>query len=394
MRSRQSRWPVACALLLLAAPSCRRKPAAPQVTAEPYTAPTNPVTPGGTIDETVTTPFPEPLPFPVSPIIVGGFGHTCLLDTHGTASCFGDNYYGQLGDGTTTPHPIDPVRVKLDDLVQVGEGYHFSCGLRRDRSVWCWGSGSVSTIPGFGTHATPTRIEGVPPARQLSVGWGSVCALTETDVYCWGRSKFGQGDAPPVDLDSTPRAMGLGSPVAIGEMQVAGPPVLRASGYVEDPLASDRREVVISTPATRKSAQRVVALRGRATCAWMVLEDGSVHNDCGSDRGRQRVVMVMPRVRSLARDASPSCAVVVDGRVFCWASVPYDQALPDGGTAPLNVPEPVVGPTEATAVMGSFQRGCATDVQRRIWCWGSGYDGVNDPSASRHSAVPEVVATF
>ncbi|GAC1543618.1 MAG: hypothetical protein NVS3B10_07780 [Polyangiales bacterium] len=395
---------LACTALLLSTLSCRRKPAGPQVTAEPYTPSTAAVTPGGTIDETVTTPFPRPLPFPVSPVVVGGSYHTCVLDTHGLASCFGRNDEGQLGDGTTTDHPLDPVRVKLDELVQIGAGNDFTCGLRRDRSVWCWGYGVWSIFPGSASHPAPTRIEGFLPANRLEVTWGSACVATEKEVYCWGSSQFGQVGAPPFHLDSTPRAMGVGAALALGNLHVGGIPVLRANGLVEDPLAVPPDAVVLSSQETRGSTRRVMAVRGRPQSLWTVLEDGTLHHDMilsaethkSKDHDRRiHRVMALPPVRSLSTDPYPFCAVVTDGRVFCWGDNDKGQ-LGDGTTVSREEAGAVVGLNDAIASGGSFTHQCAITRTHEVQCWGTGFDGNEGGTGlpTRKSLKPTRVATF
>ncbi len=45
--------------------------------------------------------------------VAAGTSHTAAVKTDGTLWAWGDNYYGQLGDGTTTPQ-WSPVRIGRD----------------------------------------------------------------------------------------------------------------------------------------------------------------------------------------------------------------------------------------------------------------------------------------
>jgi alpha-tubulin suppressor-like RCC1 family protein len=57
----------------------------------------------------------------------------------GTAWCWGDNFFGQLGDGTTTRR-ITPTQVGTEtDWVTVTAASTHTCGVRADGSAWCWG---------------------------------------------------------------------------------------------------------------------------------------------------------------------------------------------------------------------------------------------------------------
>ncbi|MBU5682639.1 MAG: hypothetical protein KQA34_02935, partial [Candidatus Aenigmarchaeota archaeon] len=63
------------------------------------------------------TDIAEPSPVPVQGInnaiaIAAGGAHTCALLSNGSIMCWGNNYYGQLGDGTIE-HRSTPVPVQL-----------------------------------------------------------------------------------------------------------------------------------------------------------------------------------------------------------------------------------------------------------------------------------------
>lgn len=75
----------------------------------------------------------------------------------------GENFDGQLGDGTTFPS-IVPKRVKIklnDDLSQVDLGATHSCALTRiKKTVYCWGSNWSSQLGdgSFAKSSTPKEI--------------------------------------------------------------------------------------------------------------------------------------------------------------------------------------------------------------------------------------------
>src|SRR5262249_21229075 len=79
--------------------------------------------------------------------ISAGESHTCAVRTDGTAWCWGDNRYGQLGDGTrgdASFNRLHPVQVKqgngfLTDVKNVGAGAGHTCAVKNDGTVWCWG---------------------------------------------------------------------------------------------------------------------------------------------------------------------------------------------------------------------------------------------------------------
>lgn len=80
-----------------------------------------------------------------------GTAAACVLDPLGKAHCWGDNAFGQLGNGTTTASPTTagPVTGGLT-FTALDAGGHVACGLTGGGELYCWGqaaSGGAQTTP-------------------------------------------------------------------------------------------------------------------------------------------------------------------------------------------------------------------------------------------------------
>src|SRR5215510_3311135 len=71
--------------------------------------------------------------------IAAGNVHTCQVRPDGTVQCWGNNFAGQLGDGTQTDRPLPVTVTGLNDAIAVVAGIRFSCTLRVNGTVQCWG---------------------------------------------------------------------------------------------------------------------------------------------------------------------------------------------------------------------------------------------------------------
>lgn len=97
--------------------------------------------------------------------IGAGWQHTCARTSSGTAYCWGDNAFGQLGDETLTMRET-PVAVagglKFASLA-VG-GYH-TCGVLTSGATLCWGRNDVGQlgVGSLGYASAPVPVSGADP---------------------------------------------------------------------------------------------------------------------------------------------------------------------------------------------------------------------------------------
>ena len=128
--------------------------------------------------------------------ISAGDYHTCALTEGGGVKCWGNNDYGQLGDGTTTDRttPAD-VSSLSSGVTAISAGSCHTCALTEEGGVKCWGNNGYGQL-GDGTtiyRTTPVAVSGLTSGvTTISVGYGHTCALTESGgVKCWGRNVYG-----------------------------------------------------------------------------------------------------------------------------------------------------------------------------------------------------------
>jgi len=168
-------------------------------------------------------PVPHELTLPVGAEvlrIVAGQGATCALARGGAVYCWGWNWTGQLGDGTTIDHsdpaPVRAPGLAFDRFSEYGLAASHFCALAPlTPTAWCWGFGDQGQL-GRGDFVSQYEPKAVPMAttwQQISVGGNFTCALASSRVWCWGDNYSGQvGTRPEGSREPEPREVVLPKP--------------------------------------------------------------------------------------------------------------------------------------------------------------------------------------
>ena len=132
---------------------------------------------------------------PVSASTVSaGAAHTCAVAS-GKVRCWGTGYSGELGNGSVEGYSPSPVEVSgLTNATKVATGGAFSCAVLADGRVACWGANWTGQL-GIGStlrSAVPV-FTGITNAVGVTAGDAHACALLSTGaVSCWGLNSSGQ----------------------------------------------------------------------------------------------------------------------------------------------------------------------------------------------------------
>jgi len=358
--------------------------------------------------------------------------HTCALTTEGGVKCWGYNGEGQLGDGTTMNRTTSVDVVGLGSgMAAIAAGLHHTCALTSGGGATCWGYnfyGQLGNGAGGGLDPNPTPVDvcasgATPPCTAtnnnvltgvaIAAGGFHTCALTSGGgVKCWGWNGEGQlGDGTNTDRTTPVDVLGLGSGVAaiaagrehtcaltsVGGVKCWG---WNGLGLLGDGTTTDR-----TTPVDvvgLGSGVAAIAPAGYHTCA--LTTEGGVKcwgsNGAGQLGDGTTMIRTTPvdvvglgsGVAAIAAGGHHSCALTRDGGVKCWGSN-GDGQLGDGTTArrtaPVDVAELGSG---VAAIAAGFSHTCALTGGGGVKCWGDNDSGALGDGTTTQRTTPVDVA--
>jgi alpha-tubulin suppressor-like RCC1 family protein len=280
--------------------------------------------------------------------LAAGNLHTCSLGAGATLRCWGDDQFGQLGDGS------------MRDATAIAARGQHTCAIARDGSVACWGGNDYGQLGDATTRLSPAPVVVATLAgvTALAAGDGHTCAVrTGGRVSCWGWNQYGQlGDGSTRD---SPRPVDAGT------------------------------DGVTAVAAARHTC--AVRRDGSVVCwgwnAYGQLGDGST-----DDAARPVTVAGVREAIAIAVGAAHSCALVRDGSVLCWGDNYYGQlgrgtsGAADPSRPPPPAPVAVLGP--ATAVAAGEYHTCALLADGTAACWGWNQYGQLGDETTRDSSLP------
>ncbi len=167
------------------------------------------------------TPVVVSLPAGVTPVAVaGGFETGYAIGSDGHLYAWGDDFYGELGDGNG-PNSSTPVLVSLPSGVTpkaVAGGGGFGLAIGSDGHLYAWGLNSNGALGDGSTTNSPTPVlvslpSGVTPEQIAGGGAAAYAIGSDGHLYAWGFNSSGQlGNGDTTD-SSTPVLVSLPSGV-------------------------------------------------------------------------------------------------------------------------------------------------------------------------------------
>ena len=282
--------------------------------------------------------------------ITAGNAHTCARLSAGNVRCWGDNLAGQLGDGSTTVRPLPVVVSDLNSaVVGISAGISHTCARLSNNQAKCWGD---NRFGGLGDGSTTNRLKPVDvigqnsDIAQISAGGRHTCAVTvASKAKCWGANFDGE--------------LGLGTNV---------------SQTVPAEITSLGNAVVEIKAGSDHSCARLT--NGDVKC-WGNNQNGQLGD--GTFTNRNVPVSVLGLDSSgleVSTGLTHTCARLSSGLVKCWGDNLFGGL--GNGTAGGKSPLPVdvaLSANEAVQLALGGRHTCALVLTGRLKCWGANYDG-------------------
>ena len=273
-----------------------------------------------------------------------GGNHSCARDRGGRLSCWGENLYGEVGDGTFSLRDR-PTFVGTDsDWMTLALGSYTSCARKPNQQVYCWGYNDGGALGlGVGGDARSPRNAAPGIWKTISTG-GSIgglksCGVKADDtLWCWGENQNGE--------------LGIGV--------VGG-----AHDSPEQVLAGTTFETVV----VGNAHVCAIAIGGVLYC-WGRNGEGELGlGYMTMQESSPRRLSFTDTYRSVGVGDGFTCAAHTNGNLFCWGYNGFGQ-IGTGGTGGNQLIPYNVSPTGSwTFVAAGAYHVCGLRAGA-LYCWG------------------------
>ena len=322
--------------------------------------------------------------------VTAGDDHTCAI-AGGQLRCWGANISGALGTGNLlgadTPTPIT-----LANPVEISAGTDFTCATVMGGQLYCWGANWAEQLGAVGgDQHVPTPSPITTMGTSLASGRLHTCVRDGTQVRCFGFNDNGQlGNGSVTGTTSAPAIANVTSVDAGYKTSCA----ISSTNGLMCWGANDRGQIGDGT-LTRRTAPTATAAAvvspkfvaaGEHTCAidnanalwcWGDNGGGQVGKGDYTDSEPSPVrITAMPDAKAVAIGVFHTCAIALDGEVYCWGSNEKGQlGMPSTTVFNSATPVHVVGAGPAQSITAGVAYTCVVTTSGTLRCWGDNDTG-------------------
>lgn len=345
------------------------------------------------------------------------YAQTLALKNNGEVWAWGNNYYGELGDGTGVEKRWVPVRTAhLEGIVDIEAGELYSLAVKRNGSIWAWGNNMYGQL-GNGTatsQITRTLVNGIPypvdtlppsePKQLKTTGKTSntvVLSWTETtDNHAVKEYLIYQGSSlvHTLGVDGKSIDASTGYTVTGLEAGTSYTFTVKARDYAGNTSISSNAVTVttdVSLPmAVSGGMNHTLALKSDGSVwAWGSNTYGQLGTGNYSSSNVAKQAANLSSITAISAGNAFSLALKSDGTVWAWGQNTVGQ-LGNSSLGSQIVPKKIEGLDSVTAISAGSSHALALKSDGTVWAWGSNFNGELGNGTSNNAYAPTKIASL
>src|SRR5690349_12371564 len=143
--------------------------------------------------------------------VSAGANTSLAIKTDGTLWAWGDNFWGQVGDGTFGNQKTVPTKIgTATNWKSIAAGMMFSLAIKTDGTLWTWGSNTDGQLGHTASPFTPQQVGTATNWKSVSGGaFHTVAVKTDGTLWAWGGNTNGQLGDGTTNSQSVPKQIGV-----------------------------------------------------------------------------------------------------------------------------------------------------------------------------------------
>ncbi len=266
--------------------------------------------------------------------------HTCGIKSDRSLWCWGKNSDGQLGLGNYIfqQHPVPIAQGRTWQSIALAR---HTCGILLDGSLWCWGINEHYQL-GTGDKTIrllPTRISDADTWNTVATNFNYSCGVkTDHSLWCWGEL-FSKTDGRAEIALKSPQKLADGEwkTLSAGQNHLCG-----------------------------------IQQKGSLWC-WGINSQGQLGDKTTTTHDTPTIIGD-DVWREISIGFEHTCGIQQNGSLWCWGSNAFGQL---GVIGPSKVTHPLqIAKTQTwTHISAGDSYTCGIQTDGSLWCWGWGLNG-------------------
>ena len=331
------------------------------------------------IDFKISVPFKE--------MAVGGY-HILALDNDNNLWAWGDNEFGQLGDGTTT-NKTSPTKIETNiTFVQLSAGAFHNAGIDTEGRLWVWG---LNTFGQLGDRTTinkskPQKIMGDKEfTKVMASGYLTLAIDTNNEIWHlgkdFGNSSFANkeirklnfkieyseisGNSHYLFLDNRKKLWSFGSN-SYGELgdgttnTKTSPVQIKSEVQFLQVSAGDRFSLAIDSDGNLWS--------------WGKNDECQLGDGTTTNKAIPEQIKTEKKFTQISAGKNHCLAIDNEGNLWSWGRNNRGQ-LGDGTRTDKTSPIKIMDGIKFKKIYARYYSSLALDINGNLWSWGRNADG-------------------